>query len=304
MRISTNTIYESGTARLGDLQSDLVKLQQQLSTGRRILSPSDDPVAAARALEITQAQSVNTQFSNNRQTVKSQLSITESTLSNISDLLTSVQSTLVSAGNGTYSDTQRGFLAVELRGNLDELFGLANATDGAGNRLFSGYQTKTAPFAPTATGAQYNGDQGQRMVQVSVSRQMAVSETGDNIFLANGQDVFKTMTDLINLLETPVTTPAASAALSAGLATASAGLQGAADAVLTVRASMGSRLKELDALDVSGQDRDIQYAQALSDFQSLDYTKAISQLSQQQMTLEAAQKSFVKVVGLSLFNLI
>jgi flagellar hook-associated protein 3 FlgL len=76
----------------------------------------------------------------------------------------------------------------------------------------------------------------------------------------------------------------------------------ALDNALTVRASVGSRLKELDALDNAGEDRNLQYSQVLSDLQDLDYTQALTQLSQQQITLEAAQRSFVTVSGLSLFN--
>jgi len=72
--------------------------------------------------------------------------------------------------------------------------------------------------------------------------------------------------------------------------------------VLTVRASVGSRLRELDSLNSAGSSRDIQYSQTLSQLQDVDYAKAISQLTQQQTTLQAAQQSFVKIAGLSLFN--
>jgi flagellar hook-associated protein 3 FlgL len=116
--------------------------------------------------------------------------------------------------------------------------------------------------------------------------------------------VFQTLKDTIALLQTPVVTPADAAALSAGLASAGAGIQRALDNVLTVRASLGTRLQELDALDSAGTDRDVQYSMILSEIQDLDYTKAITQLSQQQATLEAAQQSFVKTSSLSLFNFI
>ena len=71
MRISTQTLFDTGAARIGDLQSGLAKTQQQISTGRRILTPADDPVGAARALEVTQSQSLNTQYGVNRQNAKS-----------------------------------------------------------------------------------------------------------------------------------------------------------------------------------------------------------------------------------------
>ncbi|HZV99090.1 MAG TPA: flagellar hook-associated protein FlgL [Methylophilaceae bacterium] len=303
MRISTNTMYQAGISKIGSLQSEQSKLQQQISLSKRILTPSDDPVAAARALGIEQVQNLNNQYARNRVTAKNQLSTVETTLSNISELLTAAQSSLVSAGNPTYDNSQRGFLAQELRGSLDQLIGLANTKDGAGNYLFSGFQTNTAPFVKTATGANYQGDDGQQFLQVTTGRQLSVSDTGRNIF-QTGSDVFASLTNLINLLETPIATAADAAALTAGLATNGAALDKTVDNVLNARASVGTKLKELDSLDTAGQDQDLQLTKALSELQDLDYAKAISQLSQQQMILSAAQQSFVKTVGLSLFNLI
>ncbi|MBW8371449.1 MAG: flagellar hook-associated protein FlgL [Thiobacillus sp.] len=299
MRISTHTLFESGAARLGELQSGLVKTQQQIATGRRVLTPSDDPVGAARALEVTQSQSLNTQYGSNRGYAKDSLGAVEGTLSSVTALLQDVKTTVVAAGNAALSDTERGFMATELRGRFDQLLGLANTRDAQGNYLFSGFQTTTTPFVQTATGAQYQGDQGQRLMQVDSTRQIAVSNSGQAVFQGGGQDMFTTLTDLITQLETPGTV-----GLSTALATANDNMDLALDSVLTVRASVGSRLQELDALDYAGEDRNLQYSQILSDLQDLDYTKALTQLSQQQITLEAAQQSFVKASGLSLFNYI
>ncbi|MHB1174845.1 MAG: flagellar hook-associated protein FlgL [Sulfuriferula sp.] len=302
MRISTSMLFQQGAARISDLQSNLVKTQQQLSTGRRILTPADDPVAAARALDVTQSQSVNAQYATNRQTAVSSLTAVDSTLASVTTVLQDVKTQTVYAGNGTLSNSDRSNLATQLSSDLDQLLSLANSTDGIGNYLFSGYQTSTQPFVKTATGAQYNGDQGQRQIQVDSSRQMAVSDSGQAIFQGNNQDVFKTLTDLITLLQTPVTTPAGNAALTAGLSAANGNIDQSLNNVLTTRASVGSRLKELDSLNSAGSNRDIQYSQTLSQLQDVDYAKAISQLTQQQTTLQAAQQSFVKIAGLSLFN--
>lgn len=297
MRISTQMLFESGAARLGELQSGLVKTQQQIATGRRILSPSDDPVAAARALEVTQSQSLNTRYGANRQQATSALGAVEGTLSSVTSLLQDVKTTIIAAGNGVLSDTERGFQATELRGRFDELLGLANSRDALGNYIFSGFQTNTPAFVQSATGASYQGDLGQQAIQVEATRQMAVGTSGQAVFQGGGQDIFQTLNDLVVLLETPGT-----AGLSAGLATANGNIDLALDNVLTIRASVGSRLQELDSLNNAGEDRNLQYSQILSDLQDLDYTQALTKLSQQQVTLEAAQRSFVKVSGLSLFN--
>ena len=304
MRISTQLLFESGAARIGDLQSSLLRTQQQIASGRRILTPSDDPVGATRALEITQAQSINTQYGVNRQNAKSTLSEVEATLSSVTELLQDVRTTTIAAGNGILGDTERGFMATELNARLDQLLGLANSRDAMGNYLFSGFQTDTPAFVKSATGATYQGDAGQRMAQVDATRQMAVTTPGSTVFQGGGQDMFQTLNDLITLLQTPVVTPADKANLAAGLATAKSDIDLALDNVLTVRAAGGSRLQELDSLDYAGEDRNLQYSQVLSELQDLDYTKAVTQLSQQQITLEAAQQSFVKTSSLSLFNFI
>lgn len=297
MRISTQTLFESGAAQLGQLQSSLVKTQEQVGTGRRILAPSDDPVAAARALEVTQSQSLNTQYGVNRQYAKSALSEMEGTLSSVTALLQDVRTTVIAAGNGTLSDTERGFMATELSARRDQLLGLANSRDAMGNYMFSGFQTATPAFSKDALGVvTYGGDAGQRLIQVDATRQMSATAPGSTVFQGGGQDVFATLSDLITLLQTPGM-PAA-----ADLGTANSKMDLALDNILTVRASAGSRLQELDALDYGGEDRHIQYSQILSDLQDLDYTEALTRLSQQQFTLEAAQRSFVTVSGLSLFN--
>jgi flagellar hook-associated protein 3 FlgL len=299
MRISTQMMFETGANRIGDLQSRLQKTQEQLASGRRILSPADDPAAAARALDITQTQSINTQYGVNRQYAKNTLSQVEVTLTGVTELMQDVKTTIVEAGNGTFNDSERGYLATELKNRLDQLLGYANSKDAAGNYLFSGFQGNTPAFVQTATGAAYQGDLGQQKLQVDANRQMTISNPGSTVFQSGGQDVFATLTDLVNLLNTPGTT-----GLAAGLATASSKMTSALDNVLTVRASVGSNLNELDALDNVGSDRDLQYSKILSELQDLDYTKAITQLSMQQLALEASQKAFVKSSDLSLFNFI
>lgn len=297
MRISTQQIFEIGSTRMVDLQSRLQKTQEQIASGRRIQSPSDDPVAATRVLDVTQSQTLNKQYGVNRQYATNTLSQVEVTLGGVTELLKDVKDAVITAGNGTLGDNERGFLATELGGRLQQLLGLANTRDSAGNYLFSGFQSHTPPFVQTATGATYQGDLGQQKMQVDASRQMAVSSPGSIVFQSGGQDVFATLTDLVTLLNTPGT-----AGLAAGLASAGTDIDLALDQVMTVRASVGANLQELDALDNVGTDRDLQYSQLLSELQDLDYTEAITRLSQQQIALEATQKTFAKTSGLSLFN--
>ncbi len=310
MRISTSAIYDLGVAAITRQQSALVKTQQQLATGRRILTPADDPVAAARALETTQADSMNTQFAANRGWAKDSLGQVDGVLSSVDNLLQSVKQLTVQAGNGSYTDSDRQSLATELKNHLDELVGLANSTDGTGKFLFSGYSTSTQPFTNNAGTVQYSGDEGQRAIQVSPSQQVQISESGRELFerVPDGggghQSMFKILNDLIDVLQTPVTDAAGQTALNSGLAAANGNVTQALDHILAARATVGANLKELDNLDSTGQDLGLQYQQTLSGLQDVDYTKAISDLNLQQVSLQAAQQSFQKITSLSLFDFI
>jgi flagellar hook-associated protein 3 FlgL len=406
LRISTNAIYQAGTTQLNTLQGQMAKTQMQLSTNKRMLSAADDPIGSAKALELTQSQSMNTQFGTNRTNAKSSLSLVDKTLSDVSGQFQDIQSLIVTAGNGGYTQSDREALATELEGRMADLLGSANTTDGTGTYLFSGYKTTTQPFTQTPTGATYQGDQGQRMLQVGSARKMAISESGSAIFEANvtgngtfvtqaagtntgagiispgavtdttkltghnyaidfqvtgtpavttysvtdnatspgtsvlsnqpytagaaiafdgvsfdikgapangdsfsvqpsqKQSVFTTITDLIQTLRSPADGSAGKAALANNLNTASQNMKNALDNVLTVQASVGARLKEVDSLDSTGDDLNVQYQTTLSGLQDLDMVKAISLYTQQQQTLQAAQMSFKTMSGLSLFNYI
>jgi flagellar hook-associated protein 3 FlgL len=304
MRISTNTIYQSGISKISALQSEQTKLQQQISTGKRIASPSDDPVAAARALSLSHAQGVNAKFADTRQTAQTKLSTIESNLTSVTNLLVATQSSLVAAGNGAYSNQERVSIATDLNESLQTLIGMANAKDAYGNYLYAGYQTATKPFLANATGANYQGDNGQQLLQVDSERQMAVNVSGDNLFKAGGNDIFATLSSLVSLLNTPISDATSQAALTSGLASAMSSLSSSVDNVLNIRASVGNKLNELDALDIAGSDRDLQYSKSLSDIQDTDYASALSDLAKQQTIMEAAQKSFVSMTSLSLFKLI
>ncbi|WP_317204407.1 flagellar hook-associated protein FlgL [Janthinobacterium sp.] len=197
MRISTKSTFDIGSSQINSLQGALNRTQMQLSTNRRMLTPADDPVASARALEVTQSQSINTQFVTNRSNAKNALSQEENALKSTGDLVQDVNELIVKAGNPTLTDKDRLSLATELEGRITDMLGLANTADGAGGYLFSGYKSTTMPFTPTAAGATYQGDQGQRTLQVGSARSLPTSDAGSTVFENNmtGNGTFVTAAD-------------------------------------------------------------------------------------------------------------
>ncbi len=140
---------------------------------------------------------MNDQFGINRKYAKSTLGLEEDTLTHVQNLMQRSYELVVSAGNGAYGNPERGYVASELRSIMQEMVGLANTQDGNGNYLFSGYQGGTQPFSITSgAGAPvaYNGDQGQRLVQIGSSRSIPVSDSGLDIFMnvRNGNGTFVT----------------------------------------------------------------------------------------------------------------
>lgn len=299
MRISTSIIYSTGVVAIQNQQAALIKTQQQVATGRRVLTPEDDPVAASSILDMSQSMSVTQQYKINADSAKSSLEIEESVLSSVTELIQNVKSLGVSAGNPVLSASDRTRIAVEVSASYQQLLGLANQKDGKGQYIFSGYQGATQPFTQTSGAGTYAGDQGQRKMQISPSRQIETSDTGTDVFKPGitGQDLFKTISDFATALNSgSFTVTDLNAALN--------GLGASLDNVLKIRASVGSRLKEIDSAQSTSEELHLNYEQTLSSLRDVDYAKAVSDLTQQQMYLEAAQKSFLKVSGLSLFNYI
>lgn len=193
MRISTSQIYDSGALGIQRNQQNLYKLQNQLSSGRRVLTPEDDPVAAAQALVVTQSRDLVGQYKENQSSARAQLGIAEGNLSTLSNMMLAVYERARDAQNGIYSDSERSFVARELQDRFDELVALANADDGTGQYLFSGYQGGTRPFAidgsavpiPPATvpPVRYYGDDGERLLQVGSSRQIPTNVSGAQLFM-------------------------------------------------------------------------------------------------------------------------
>jgi flagellar hook-associated protein 3 FlgL len=193
MRISTSMMYGLGISGVQQHQQELLRLQQQISSGRRMLAPSDDPVAAATALDLGQSQALNSQYFRNGDGAKSQLAIEEGALADVTLLLQDVKTLAVYAGNASLTNSDRAILATELQSRYEELLAIANRGNGNGQYLFSGYQGATQPFTEAGPGTvAYAGDDGQRMIQIGPARAIPISDSGDDVFRAikNGNGLF------------------------------------------------------------------------------------------------------------------
>jgi flagellar hook-associated protein 3 FlgL len=183
MRISTQSFYEQSQTAMNGQQTNLMRVQQQIGAGTRLVAPSDDPIGATRALGLSQAIAVNSQYAASRAQATHTLSLEENALQSVTTVLQNIKQGIISAGNGTLTDADRATIATVLQSSHDQLLGLANADDGNGQFLFAGFKSGSAPFVrQPGGGIQYVGDQGQRLMQVDASRQLAGSDDGRSIF--------------------------------------------------------------------------------------------------------------------------
>ncbi|HEX5125990.1 MAG TPA: flagellar hook-associated protein FlgL [Rhodocyclaceae bacterium] len=403
MRISTSILYDTNVATMNNQQTNLLQLQQELSLGTRVLTPSDDPVASAAALDVSQSEGILAQHTNNQGAANDSLANLDSTLSSIGDIVSYVKERTVQAGDGALSPADRKSIATDVRGQFASLLGLANGTDLNGQYMFSGFKGDTVPFTGSLQGGvTYQGDQGQRTLEVSSSRQMPVSNNGDEVFMnidnlngrfntsqgstnaggaiisdgtvvgpyANGKYGIKftspttyaiydraadpTMTGAplgtgtytdgapidippapataqiqVSIAGTPATgetyqmDPGGTTSMftifqqlvgalenttgnsyQTAVSDALGRLDNAQDNILKLRAKTGAQQTEVSALQDVGQGLKVQYATQTNRLTGLDYASAISDLQQQQNSLDASQKSFVKITSMSLFDLL
>ncbi len=187
MRISTTQIYTQGLKAFGDQQTKLSTLQQQISTGRKLTKPSDNPAASARVLELEQVVAINEQYQSNISQAKHRLELEDSTLTSVENVMQRIRELVIQGNNGVMSAESRNAIADEIDERYKELVSLSNTTDENGDFLFAGYQNRSEPFTELTIGSikqiQFNGDQGRRYFQISQSRQIDASINGSEVFM-------------------------------------------------------------------------------------------------------------------------
>jgi len=182
MRISTLAIFRQGVSSMQSLQSRNARTQEQIATGRRVLTPADDPVAASRALKLRDSLSRFDQFDRNSNMARTRLQDEEVALKGVNDVLQRVRELSLQANNATQSNESRAMIAVEMRQRLDQLVELSNQKDGNGRFLFAGNLDETRPVVFSGGSYAYNGDQGNRQIQIGETRTVADGDSGADVF--------------------------------------------------------------------------------------------------------------------------
>jgi flagellar hook-associated protein 3 FlgL len=413
MRISTIQAFNNGVVGIQRNYADVTRTQEQISTGNRILTPADDPVASVRLLQLEQQQNILSQYDNNLSAANSSLTQEESTLNSVTNILQRVRELTVQAGNGALSQTDRQAIGSELGERENELLSLMNSRNARGEYLFSGFQGKTPPFARNADGSYtYNGDEGSRKLQIASSLELQINDNGQEVFenainasrlslssvppapatalsgmlvedevafanfpaagiqldfndpdplkytlttlplpgvatagklnsttdtlvhfsgaafYVNGAPpagtvftitepdanpatpppnkvgILNTIATLRQVLNSAVNTPQGGRDVRDAVAAGLTNLDSNLGIVLQARGQVGARLNIIESTQTDNEDVTLINKSVQADLRELDYAEALSRLSSQTVVLEAAQKSYVKVASLNLFNLL
>lgn len=416
MRISTIQQFNSGVKGITDNYANVTRTQEQISSGKRILTPADDPVATVRLLQLDQESNTINQYKDNLTAATNSLTQEEATLNSVNNILQRVREITVSAGNGALSQADRQALATELAAREDELYNLFNTRNARGEYTFGGFKGDTQPFVRNSDGSyDYLGDEGQRSIQIANSKFVPINDNGKELFvnisnvnrvvtsptepgpgeprislgvvenkadydseffpyeqlrivvgsdaqsyqvlnpsgvsisegllesdaessysirfagvavkldgaLAAGdtftvdrgdvstepgnketRSVLESIAFLRKNLETGGDTPNDKLMRRDVLAVSLENIDNAMNNVLRVQTTLGARMNVIESTENENAEANQINQSVQSSLKDLDYAEALSKLSLQTVVLQAAQQSFVKVSGLSLFNLL
>lgn len=184
-RVSSYWIFQRPVNDMMQLQAQLNRTQEQVSTGKKLLSPADDPVGSARVLQLDQEIALLSQYERNITLLDSRLEAAEGVLSGVTEVIQRVRELTVQAGNAAlYTTSERQSIAEEISQRVKELFDLMNSKDGSGEYIFSGFSGQTQPFELNPGGGySYEGDEGVRFLQISRTITLASSDSGKEAFV-------------------------------------------------------------------------------------------------------------------------
>ena len=183
MRLSSFQVHNQAASQLQSLSSNLSAKQEQISFGKRLVKPADDPVGAARVISISQEIEARAQFLKNAEAADAQLALEDSVLDKVGDLIQRVQELTLQAGSAIVGREDREFIAQEIAARYDELLSLANTRNSAGQFIFGGFKADAPPFERSGETVEYQGDEGRRQVQVDRGLYLTLNDSGASVFM-------------------------------------------------------------------------------------------------------------------------
>lgn len=294
MRISTSLMFQRGVNAIESQQVKLSKTEQQLATGERLSSPADDPFASTRIVALEEEQTLLDQYNRNSDYALTRLQQEETALTSAINALQRLRELGVQTANGIYSAEDRQAISEEAYQIRDSLLQVANTTNEDGEYIFSGNRMDTPAYDNAFN---YQGDQGQRFIQIGKSRQVETADSGyvvfENIPGAVGGNVMQIADSYATFLAAGTQDPNALNDIDAAI-----------NHMAVIRSRIGGRVNAIESEQGANDSFSESIQKNKSTLKDLDYADAISRFNQELAGLQAAQQSFVQIQNLSLFNYI
>jgi flagellar hook-associated protein 3 FlgL len=304
MRVTQAGFYNQAAQQLGKQQAKVFETQAQLSSGKNILKPSDDPALATSINKLKSQIDVNQRYLTNLERMQDTLKMQESSITNAVDVVARIKELGVQGANNA---SDRKSIAIEVGELISSLTDLGNMRGTDGAYLFSGYSQGQPPFSQSSSGVvTYTGSTDALKVMVDEGRSMQLGVPGSDVFgTVVHQNQSTGTTSRIELFST------LSAMHEALVTNDSDGIRSGLDKVtsvhehiITQQSNIGSRMQRIETLTHAVEDRDYTYKILQSNMEDLDYVAAASRLKTQSLALQAGQQTFTQLSELSLFKYI
>ncbi|RXZ65237.1 flagellin N-terminal helical domain-containing protein [Pelagerythrobacter rhizovicinus] len=299
INLSTSAFYERATRQVGTLRAEAEKLQQQMGTGERLSRSSDDPVAAARLRTLARGERLAEIDQRSSDLASTDLKMTDDALGSLATLVIRAKELATQAATETLSAEQRATIGGEVESLRQAVLHIANSRNSAGHALFGGQAAGTA-YQDSGGTAAYVGTAAKDAVDLGDGQSVIPSLTGPEVFAfeAGGvpTDLFAVLGDLATALKSGGDPTGPTGVALDGLA---AGL----DKITTAQTVVGGRLGWIEVMD----ERRVANSELVADEQKAigeaDLAVTMTRLQEVTTVLEASQASFVRLAGLSLFDM-
>ena len=307
MRVTQAGFYNQASQQMREQQAKVFETQAQLSSGKKLQKPSDDPALATAINNLKSQIDVNQRYLSNLNHMQDTLKMQESTVAGSLDLVSRIKELSIQGANDTYSASDRKTMAIEVKELISTIADLGNTRGTDGAYLFSGYSQGQAPFSTSSTGAvTYTGSTDSLKVMVDDGRSMQLGISGSDIFgSVEHLNTSTGATSRIDLFATLNTMYEAllindGDAIRANLDKVSS----VHEHVIAQQSNIGSRMKRVETLTHAVEDKDYTYKILQSNMEDLNYIEAASRLKNQSLALQAGQQTFTQLSELSLFKYI
>jgi len=290
MRVTYNMIANNVLRNLSSNLTRLEKLQNQLSSGKKIIKPSDDPVSTSRLIELKSTLNANKQYSRNIDFLKTELNVADKALQDISSTLTRIKELAVRGANETLSQEDRNAIAKEVDQLIDHLIQIGN-TNVSGRYIFGGYKTSEAPLEKNENVVLYKGDGNLRSVEISNNVLINASPTGKSLFVDSG--MFDTLVSLKEALLGGNTSQITETIDK---------IDAISERVSSELSGLGARLSRVELTSDLLSEKYTKYTDLLSKQEDIEIEEVVLKLYAQQNVYQASLISAARALQPSLIN--